>query len=158
MLQCVKARLAQSRHSAMSAICPPSGAKRTWLERRVMSAFDPKRTKVGLKSLSAAASCHIVCRHGRGRHSAPPRFRTIQFGPTKCVNDNTDLRCKSGIVCASLVMPTVNLTRILSEAGGISSVGGRIGGRISSVGTSIGSTIDPANVPTGGSIILCVSM
>ena len=62
-------------------------------------------------------------------------------------------------------MPTVNLTRILSEAGGISSVGGRIGGRISSVGgrissvgTSVSSTIDPANVPTVGSIILCISM
>ena len=62
-------------------------------------------------------------------------------------------------------MPTVNLTGILSEAGRISSVGGRIGGRISSVGgrissvgTSVGSTIDPANVPTVGSIILCISM
>jgi hypothetical protein len=65
-------------------------------------------------------------------------------------------------------MPTVNLTGILSEAGRISSVGGRIssvggrissvGGRISSVGTSVGSTIDPANVPTGGSIILCISV
>ena len=60
-------------------------------------------------------------------------------------------------------MPTVNLTGILSEAGRISSVGGRIGGRIffvggriSSVGTSVGSTMDPANVPTGGSIILCI--
>ena len=51
-------------------------------------------------------------------------------------------------------MPTVNLTGILSEAGRISSVGGRI----SSVGTSVGSTIDPANVPTGGSIMLCISM
>ena len=67
-----------------------------------------------------------------------------------CVNNSTDLRCKSGIVCAGLVMPTVNLTRVLSEAGGISSVGGRIGGRISSVGTSGSSTIDPANVPTVG--------
>ena len=74
-------------------------------------------------------------------------------------------------------MPTVNLTGILSEAGRISSVAGRsrgriggrissvagrsrgrIGGRISSVGTSVGSTIDPANVPTVGSIILCISM
>jgi hypothetical protein len=62
-------------------------------------------------------------------------------------------------------MPTVNLTGILSEAGRISSVGGRIGGRISSVGgrissvgTSVVSTIDPANVPTGGSIILCISV
>ena len=62
-------------------------------------------------------------------------------------------------------MPTVNLTGILSEAGRISSVGGRIGGRISSVGgrissvgTSVGSTIDPANVPTGGPIILCISV
>ena len=58
-------------------------------------------------------------------------------------------------------MPTVNLTGILSEAGRISSVGGRIssvGGRISSVGTSVGSTIDPANVPTVGSIILCISV
>ena len=58
-------------------------------------------------------------------------------------------------------MPTVNLTGILSEAGRISSVGGRIssvGGRISSVGTSVGSTIDPANVPTVGSIILCIGM
>ena len=62
-------------------------------------------------------------------------------------------------------MPTVNLTRILSEAGRISSEGGRsggrissVGGRISSVGTSVGSTIDPANVPTGGSIILCISV
>ena len=58
-----------------------------------------------------------------------------------------------------------DLTGILSEAGRISSVGGRIGGRISSVGgrmssvgTSGGSTIDPANVPTGGSIILCISV
>src|SRR5207253_11384202 len=59
---------------------------------------------------------------------------------------------------AGLGMPTVNLTRILSEAGGISSVGGRIGGRISSVGRSGSSTIDPANVPTVGSIILCISM
>ena len=62
-------------------------------------------------------------------------------------------------------MPTVNLTGILSEAGRISSVGGRIGGRISSVGgrissvgTSVGSTIDPANLPTVGSVILCISM
>ena len=62
-------------------------------------------------------------------------------------------------------MPTVNLTGILSEAGRISSVGGRsggrissVGGRISSVGTSVGSTIDPANVPTVGSIILCISV
>ena len=69
-------------------------------------------------------------------------------------------------------MPTVNLTGPLSEAGRISSVDGRIGGRISSVGgrissvggrissvgTSVGSTIDPANVPTGGSIILCISV
>ena len=62
-------------------------------------------------------------------------------------------------------MPTVNLTGILSEAGRISSEAGRsggrissVGGRISSVGTSVGSTIDPANVPTGGSIILCISM
>src|SRR6516162_4430985 len=125
------------------------------------SAFDPERTEVGLKSRSAAASCHIVCRHGRGRHSAPPRFRTIQFGPTKCVNNSTDLRCKSGIVCAGLVMPTVNLTRILSEAGGISSVGIRmssVGIWISIVSTSVSSTIDPANVPTVGSIILCISM
>ena len=66
-------------------------------------------------------------------------------------------------------MPTVNLTGILSEAGRISSVGGRrwrriggrissVGGRISSIGPSVGSTIDPANVPTGGSIILCISV
>ena len=76
-------------------------------------------------------------------------------------------------------MPTANLTGILSEAGRIgdrkggriggrvSSVGGRIssvGGRISSVGgrisvgTSVGSTINPANVPTVGSIILCISV
>jgi hypothetical protein len=69
-----------------------------------MSAYDPQRTKVGLKSRSAAASCHIVCRHGRGRHSAPPRFRAIQFGPTKCLSNSTDLRCKSAMVCAGLVM------------------------------------------------------
>ena len=65
-------------------------------------------------------------------------------------------------------MPTINLTGILSEAGRISSEdgrsGGRIGGRISSVGgrisvgTTVGSTIDPANVPTVGSIILCISV
>jgi len=65
-------------------------------------------------------------------------------------------------------MPTVNLTRILSEAGGISSVGIRlssvgigissVGIRMSSVSTSVSSTIDPANVPTVGSIILCISM
>ena len=69
-------------------------------------------------------------------------------------------------------MPTVILTGILSEAGRISSVGGGIGGRISSVGgrissvggrissvgTSVGSTIDPANLPTVGSVILCISM
>ena len=66
-------------------------------------------------------------------------------------------------------MPTVNLTGILSEAGRIPSVDGRsrgriggrissVGGRISSVGTSVSSTIDPANVPTGGSIILCISV
>ena len=62
-------------------------------------------------------------------------------------------------------MPTVNLTGILSEAGRISSEAGRsggrissVGGRISSVGTSVGSTIDPANVPTVGSIILCISV
>ena len=141
------------------------GAKRTTLTDGVMSACDPKRTKVGLKSRSAAACCHIVCRHGRGRHSAPRRFRTIQAGPTKCVNNSTDLRCKSGIVCASLVMPTVNLTGILSEAVRISSEAGRsgrrissVGGRISSVGASVGSTIDSANLPTVGSIILCVSM
>jgi len=130
-----------------------------------MSAYDPKRTKVGLKSCSAAACCQTVCRHGRGRHSAPPRFRTIQFGPTKCVSNSTDLRCKSAIVCAGLVMPTVNLTGILSEAVRISSEAGRsgrrissVGGRISSVGTSVGSTIDPANLPTVGSVILCISM
>ena len=60
-----------------------------------------------------------------------------------------------------------NLTGILSEAGRISSEAGRsrgrigvssVGGRISSVGPSVGSTIDPANVPTGGSIILCISV
>ena len=62
-------------------------------------------------------------------------------------------------------MPTVNLTGILSEAGRISSEAGRsggrissVGGRISSVGTSVGSTIDPANLPTVGSIILCMSV
>ena len=62
-------------------------------------------------------------------------------------------------------MPTVNLTGILSEAGRISSEAGRsgrrissVGGRISSVGTSVGSTIDPANLPTVGSIILCISV
>ena len=61
-------------------------------------------------------------------------------------------------------MPTVNLTGVLSEAGRISSVDGRSWGRISSVGgrisvgTSVGSTIDPANVPTMGSIILCISV
>ena len=157
--------LAQSGHSATSPVCPLLGVKRTKSTQGAMSA---------LKSRSAAASCHIVCRHGRGRHSAPPRFRTIQFGPTKCVNNSTDLRCKSGIVCAGLVMPTVNLTRILSEAGGISSVGIRlssVGIGISSVGIrmssvsrsasvsrSVSSTIDPANVPTVGSIILCISM
>ena len=114
-----------------------------------------------MKSRSAAASC-TSCADTGGIGSAPA---SIQFGPTKCVDDSTDLRCKSGIVCAGLVMPTVNLTRILSEAGGKSSVGGRIGGRISSVGgrissvgTSVSSTIDPANVPTVGSIILCMSM
>ena len=60
---------------------------------------------------------------------------------------------------------TVNLTGILSEAVRISSEAGRSGGRISSVGgrissvvTSVGSTIDPANVPTVGSIILCISV
>jgi len=130
-------------------------------ERMRTDANDPKRTKAGLKSRSAAASCHIVCRHGRGRHSAPPRLRTIQFGPTKCVNNSTDLRCKSGRVCAGLVMPTVNLTRVLSEAGGISSVGIRmssVGIRLSSVSTSVSSTIDPADLPTVGSIILCISM
>jgi hypothetical protein len=69
-------------------------------------------------------------------------------------------------------MPTANLTGILSEAGRIGDrKGGRIGGRISSVGgrissvggrisvgTSVGSTINPANVPTVGSIILCISV
>ena len=48
--------------------------------------------------------------------------------------------------------------RISSEAG---RSGGRIssvGGRISFVGTSVGSTIDPANVPTVGSMILCISV
>ena len=83
-------------------------------------------------------------------------MRTIQFGPTKCVNNSTDLRCRSGIVCADLVMPAVNLARILSEAGGISSVGIRL----SSVGIRLSSVraIDPANVPTVGSIMLCISM
>ena len=124
--------------------CPLSGVKRTKSKQGAMSAFDPKRTKIGLKSRSAG---------GVGT-APPPRLRTIQFGPTKCVNSSTDLRCKSGIVCAGLVMPTVNLTRILSEAAGISSVGIRM----SSVSTSVSSTIDPANVPTVGSIILCISM
>jgi hypothetical protein len=69
-------------------------------------------------------------------------------------------------------MPTANLTGILSEAGRIGDrKGGRIGGRVSSVGgrissvggrisvgTSVGSTINPANVPTVGSIILCISV
>src|SRR5215467_12392823 len=59
----------------------------------------------------------------------------------------------------------LGITGILSKAGRISSVDGRswgrissVGGRISSVGTSVGSTIDPANVQTGGSIILCISV
>ena len=75
----------------------------------------------------------------------------------------------STFVGPEITMPAVNLTGILSEAGRISSVGGRsggrsggrissVGGRISSVGTSVGSTIDPANVPTVGSIILCISV
>ena len=62
-------------------------------------------------------------------------------------------------------MPTVNLTGILSEAGRIGDrKEGRVGGRISSVGgrisvgTSVRSTINPANVPTVGSIILCISV
>ena len=86
--------------------------------------------------------------------------RIFRSRTASVVNNSTELRCKSGIVCAGLVMPTVNLTRILSEAVGIrrgirmSSVGIRM----SSVSTSVSSTIDPANVPTVGSIILCISM
>jgi hypothetical protein len=85
---------------------------------------------------------------------------TTKGGQDPDVATLTDLRCKSGIVCAGLVMPTVNLTRILSEAGGISSVGRRssVGIWISIVSRSVSSTIDPANVPTVGSIILCISM
>lgn len=116
-------------------------SRRTSSEPPTHSAFLPDRSRCWAR--------------GRGRqHSAPPRFRTIQFGPTKCVDDSTDLRCKSGIACAGLVMPTVTLTRILSEAVGISSVGIRL----SSVSRSVSATIDPANVPTVGSMILCVSM
>jgi hypothetical protein len=44
----------------MPTICPLSGAKWTWLERRVMSAFDPKRTKAELKSRSAAIYCLML--------------------------------------------------------------------------------------------------
>jgi hypothetical protein len=40
-------------------------------------AFDPERTKAGLKSRSAAATSRIVCRYGRGRHSA--RLDSEQF-------------------------------------------------------------------------------
>ena len=55
LLRCIRTLLAQSGHTDMSALCPLSGVKRTWLGERVMSASDPKRTKAGLKSRSAAA-------------------------------------------------------------------------------------------------------
>ena len=43
-----------------------------------MSAYDPKRTKVGLKSCSAAACCQTVCRHAGGVGTAP-RLDSEQF-------------------------------------------------------------------------------
>ena len=55
LLRCIRALLAQSGHAGRVAQCPLSGVKRTWLGERVMSASDPKRTKAGLKSRSAAA-------------------------------------------------------------------------------------------------------
>src|SRR5262245_27097424 len=51
-----------SGHFGAPAICPLLGAKRTWLCGDAASAFDPKRTKAGLKSRSAAGSCRILSR------------------------------------------------------------------------------------------------
>jgi hypothetical protein len=48
---------ALSGHANDAQRCLLSGVKQTWLKAGVMSVCDPKRTKAGLKSRSAAGSC-----------------------------------------------------------------------------------------------------
>src|SRR5437879_10652835 len=45
------------RHAVTKGSCPLSGAKPTWPEDGVRSAYDPKRTNAGSKFGSAALSC-----------------------------------------------------------------------------------------------------
>src|SRR5262249_56381305 len=59
---------------------PLSAAKRTLPNKRVMSASDPKRTKTGLKSRSAAVSCRRAM-FWVSAWRRPNRFRTIQVCP-----------------------------------------------------------------------------
>jgi hypothetical protein len=51
------------------------------LAKAAPSTHDPKRSKVGLKSRSAAASCHIVCRHGRGSAQRPASIQNNSVRP-----------------------------------------------------------------------------
>jgi hypothetical protein len=50
---------APSEHASDAEQCLLSEAKQTWPKDGVMSAYDPKRTKGGLKSRSAAVSCQV---------------------------------------------------------------------------------------------------
>src|SRR5262245_49643513 len=64
LLRCIRTLLAQSGHARRVSRCPLLGVKRTLARCRLMSAPDPKRTKIGLKSRSAAGSCVLSF----GRH------------------------------------------------------------------------------------------
>src|SRR6516165_10652008 len=66
------------RHARRVARCPLSGVKRTWPSDGVRSAYDPKRTKAGLKSRRAAGSCVLSLVAAQEGVGPPPRFRTIQ--------------------------------------------------------------------------------
>jgi hypothetical protein len=57
--------MALSGRTSLSAICPLSGAKRTFLSKRVMSAPDPKRT---YDVSPANRLVRNVRRVSRGRH------------------------------------------------------------------------------------------
>jgi hypothetical protein len=62
--------LAQSGHWLVRCKCPLLGAKRTWLFALQMSAFDPKRTSLGLlldPFLSTSESCYDRLSEPRGR-------------------------------------------------------------------------------------------
>jgi hypothetical protein len=65
----------------MSAICLLSGVKWTKSKQDALSAYDPKRTKAGLKSRSAAGSCVLSLVAAQEGSAAPLRFRTIQVYP-----------------------------------------------------------------------------